>query len=120
MSMGEAWNRISNERVGQVQSQYKAQNDSLEVVSDGALTLKSCDAGAGRTWVNIPAECQRLQKVAIKEAEWIALMQIIKGNLKSADCILIQQMVQARAAGRRIKVKPLKDAARVHEKGGII
>ena len=37
------------------------------------------------------------QKVPIREASWIAFMHIIKENLKEADCILIQQIVQARA-----------------------
>ena len=34
-----------------MQLQYKAQNDRLEVVNDGALTLKSYDVGAVKTWV---------------------------------------------------------------------
>ena len=36
-------------------------------------------------------------KVAIKEAERLALMHIIKENLNEAHCILIQHQVQAHA-----------------------
>ena len=105
MSIDEARKRAFNDREEQVQAENKAESDRLKAVNDGALTLKSCDVGAVNTLVHIPAENQELQAAAIKEAEWTASMQIIKENLNETDCILIQQMVQARGEKESETVK---------------
>ena len=67
MSMGEAWKRAFNDRVGQVQSRYEAQNDSLEV-NDFALalnrsSLKMTQDSRGRSKACLSRQAQQQEQI---------------------------------------------------------
>ena len=48
--------------------------------------------------VHLPPTDQNWQKVAIKEPERTVLLQIINDNINDMDCVMIQQMMQARTS----------------------
>ena len=95
MSMGDAWRLAFNDRVARV---HQGAVHRIGVVGSRALTLNSHDAGSVETWVQLFASHPHWQAAAIKEPEWTVPTQIIQDNLSDVDCVMTQQMLQARAS----------------------
>ena len=95
MSMEDVWQRAA---VAQVDPQCKKPCPRQEVLEHRTLTVKSHDAGSVKTLVNLPPSHPNWQEVSIREPEWTVLVEITKHNHSEMDCLMIQQMAQARAS----------------------
>ena len=96
MSMGDALKRTFSDRVAPVHPQNKKTCPNIDILKNSALTLKSHGAGSDKTWVHLPPSHPIWQAVAIKEPEWTVLMEIIQDDFIEMDCLMIQQIAQAK------------------------
>ena len=97
LSMEDAWKTAFSDRWARVDPQYKKTYPKLEVLQNSALTLECQDAGLVKTWVRLPPSHPNWQEVSFREPEWTVLMEIIARQLREIDCMVMQQMAQARA-----------------------
>ena len=73
----------------------------MAVVDDSAFSLTSYDVGAAKTWVHKHTLHAGWKEVSIKETKWKVLIQVIEEHLNAMDCIMAQQMVDARLSKKR-------------------
>ena len=69
----------------------------FEIASSSALpNLKTSHVGSVRIRVHLPATHPNWQQAAVNAPEWTVLMQILKDVQNEMDCVMVQQMLQAR------------------------
>ena len=86
--------------------QFKNSCPKLEVLHSSAFTVqkKKNDAGTVSARVHLPPSHLNWLEVFMKEHEWTVRMDIIQENHTEIDCLMMQQMAQARAS-RTVQVR---------------
>ena len=90
----------------------------LAVVDENVLSQKSYDVEAVKNVGTHTTDAHPgQQEVAIEEAEWTTLIQVIKEHLNDMDCIMIQQMTE-RKKGETVNFAAIVIEERVNKMQG--
>ena len=101
-SMEDAWTSAFNDWKAPVHPNYEDPCQRLEVVGESARSpwevMMQDELKHGG---HLPPPHPHWQQEAIKEPEWTVLILIFNDNLNDMDCVMIQQMLQARVSKNR-------------------